>query len=347
MLKPLVSKLQWNVSRHDVFWLPKLGLIFVIFTLSFTSKATTENIKRKYSYSEAARYTHLKWYQTNQPVTFELLPINNFSGIPIEARDEAADYFDHGKIPQEVANLFADLLISSRQFSYDRKKPDYHFQLTIESYQHPYPYAPDNHWWEKASSNLDRSFTTATPAVVELSLTVSGVNAPMKMWRDTVEMTLTHCDLNALPQTRTTRNNENETLDKYVSTVTGQAFLAASNFLITKAIERIHQESSFATVSFKSGNEITVESNDQKFLSGETLAVHYSDEKGKITARTFGQVKVIEAMGDTALVYPVSVRADHLRVGDKVAIKRKIKFDQPKSIYQSTGQCAAVEVATR
>ena len=51
-------------------------------------------------------------------------------------------------------------------------------------------------------------------------------------------------------------NNRNEMTRIYLSTTPGQSFLAATNFLILKAIQRIHQQAPLAIVESRFGSEI-------------------------------------------------------------------------------------------
>ncbi|MCW8997757.1 MAG: hypothetical protein OQK04_03495, partial [Kangiellaceae bacterium] len=204
--------------------------------------------KRSFEYSEAAKYTHLKWSERMNKYSVGLLPVLNYSGIPIEARDESTDYYDHGKLPVEINHLFRDTLTTSRQFNLNQRKPDYWLQLTIEEYHQPFPFAANDKWWQTARDTVDRAFTSAKPATVKLSLKVTAGERPFRQWKDAASMTISNCDLNTTPQALSSINNQNQILKDYLSTTPGQAFLSASNFLIIQTVKRLAEEVDYAHV---------------------------------------------------------------------------------------------------
>lgn len=301
--------------------------------------------KRKFEYAEAAKYTHLKWSERINKYSVGLLPIQNYSGVPIEERDESPDYYDHGKLPIEINHLFYDLLATSRQFNIDQIKPDYWLQFSIEEYHLPFPYAANDKWWKTSRDTVDRAFISAKPATVKLSLKVIAGDRPFKQWRDAAMMTISSCDLNVTPQTLSSVNNQNQTLKDYLTTTPGQAILSASNFLIMHATKRLAEEGDYAYVEKIVGDEIHLWRENSHFKVGETLQVYYSDQSPDSSPFSKKQIKVIKAAPGFAIAYPVSIRADHLKVGDFVKTNSRPRFESPGFRFTSTGQCAEVIVA--
>ncbi len=326
---------------------------FIAFLAIFTSPLVAQNTsqlleqsKRHFQYTQASQYTHVIWPTQAAGISVSLLPTINYSGIPIEHREADKDYFEHGKIPAQTFSLFADLLVASRYFNVTTNNAsEYQLQLSIEKYEHPYQYSPDDQWWQKASDNLERAFASRKPASVKLSLSLTRGHFPIKAWQDTVEMTLTQCDLNNKPQAATWVNNQNKLQNDYRHSTLGQAYIAASNFLIAKAIERLNQESQFATLTQIDGNELMLSAKKQNFIVGKKLAVYPKKQDGRISTTPAGQVQVIKSFGQKAIAYPVSLRADHLKLGDKIEIPTAIKPYPLKFQFESTGQCAPVVIA--
>ncbi|WP_196140604.1 hypothetical protein [Aliikangiella sp. G2MR2-5] len=313
---------------------------------SMKIKMLVEANKRYFEYLEASRLTHLQWPDNNLPVSVALLPIVNYSGIPIEKREASVDYFDYGKIPAEIHQLFADNLIASRFFSLDKTDPDYYIQLIIDEYRTVYPYSPDDKWWQKKRDEVDRAFTEAKPANIKLSVKLVSANKHIKPWVDSVKVRLSHCDLNSVPQPLTQMSNQNLALRNYLTTTTGQSFLAASNFLISKAIERVKAQPAFAKVVSKYGNEITILSEQHRFSPGDKLKLHYLNHDGQQIAKSFGEIMVIKSEGNESLTYPVSLRGDHIKVGDLVSFRSTSQHHSlPEPFFESTGECAPVSVA--
>ena len=301
--------------------------------------------KRKFEYGEAARYTHLKWSERMNKFSVGIMPIKNYSGIPIEERDESADYYDHGKLPAAINHLFYDLLTTSRQFELNQRQPDYWLQLSIEEYRLPFPYASNDEWWQTPSDTLDRAFTSAKPAQVKLSLKMIAGGRPLKQWKDAASMTISNCDLNTTPQALSSMNNQNQTIKDYLTTTPGQAFLSASNFLIMQATKRLTEEGDYAYVEKIIGDEIHLRRDNSHFKVGETLLVHFTDQSPDYSPFNKKQIKVIKATSGFAIAYPLNIRADHLNKGDFVKTNSHHSFESPGFRFNSTGQCAEVIVA--
>ena len=123
-------------------------LTLLISSVSVAVQASEHN--RYLQYQQAANYTHLKWQNQIRPkVNLTLLPIKNYSGIPMEFRQESADYFYHGKLPGVLNDIVADAFRASRYFAINQDRADYRIELILDEYQLPFTYAPDDTWWQK------------------------------------------------------------------------------------------------------------------------------------------------------------------------------------------------------
>ncbi len=300
----------------------------------------------KLEYQQAAAFSHLNWLPVpGQPISIQVLPINNFSGIPLQLREEQVDYFNHGKIPQDVQWLFSDLVSASRYFRSEITNPDYRFQLSIEQYQLPFDYAPDDIWWKKLNANVDRWFATTRNARVKLSLRVTSATRRITPWTQSIETTLSYCDLNATSQPLTSKHNQNQTINQYVQTTPGQAFVAASNYLILQAVKFLNQKPEMARVIRNDQNEIFIESNGGAFVLGELLGLYYQQHARSLTALPAGQLQIIKTYENQAVAYPVNLRIDQIKAGDWVELSEIHPFVTPKSIFSAKNQCAQVSVA--
>ncbi len=335
-------------------FLSVITLIFVISstkTISATTSASSlfepNTSVSRLEYQQAAAYSHLNWSSIpNQPISIQILPVKNYSGIPLQLRAEKADYFNHGKIPQQAQELFADLTSASRYFNSKGATPDYHFQLTIEKYQLPFDYAPDDIWWEELNANVDRWFATANNANLKLSLRVTSANKYIANWTQSIETTLSYCDLNQQSQPLTSVQNQQQTLAQYVQTTSGQAFIAASNYLILQAILYINQKPSLARVIRKEQNEIFIQSDSSSFVLGEKLALYHQRQGRGQSALPAGLVQIIKTYQNQAIAYPVNLRLDQIKAGDWVEVGETYPYLPPKSIFKAKNQCAQVSVAT-
>lgn len=302
-------------------------------------------------YQSAAAYSHLKWQQLPQsPISVELRPIQNYSGIPLEQRDENSDYFNHGKIPQAINPLFSDLLNASRYFDSNMtylggSHSDYRLQLSIDSYQLPFKYEPDDIWWKELNADLDRWFASPKNARIKLSLSITSGSKHISNWMRSIEMTMDPCDLNSTPQPLTSAQNDNQTIRHYVQTTPGQAFVAASNYLILQAIDYINQKQGFARVVKKEQNEIFLKSNDSSFVLGETLGLYYQRDGQVQSILPVGRVQIIKTYNHQAVAYPVDIRADQIKAGDWVEVSERHAYIKPKSVFEAKNQCAKVMVA--
>ena len=311
-----------------------------------SSRFESNNSVSKLEYQSASVFSHLKWSPgRNNPVKIEVLPIVNFSGIPIEQREEKSDYFNHGKIPQSVNHLFSDLVSASRYFTSNDANSDYRFQLTINRYRLPYDYAPDDLWWKKLNTEVDRWLVTPKSARISLSLKITGKQRHIAAWSRTIETSLAFCDLNAQTQPLTSFNNKDQIVREYVKTTPGQAFIAASNFLILQGIHYINQKRGLAQVAGKFENELLLVSNDDSFVVGEILGLYHKNEYSTQSALPAGQVQIIKTFENQAIAYPIDIRADQIKQGDWVEVSTTHPYVVPKSVFSPKNQCAQVSVA--
>jgi hypothetical protein len=280
--------------------------------------------------------------QSSAPHQRYLLPLKNFSGIPMAHREADANYFYHGKLPRVMNQITTDAFIASRMFSVVKQPADYQIELTLDEYQLPFKYAPDDTWWQALHDQTDRWLQEAPPTHVKLTLAIKSGQKPIKPFMDSVEMVLSNCDLNAVPQPATAATNQDELSRIYLSTTPGQTFLAATNFLVLRAIERLNQEQLSGQIIDKFGSEIYLASDSVEFVEGQLLEVFYSRQPSGQSAISAGKLEVIKAMGVEALAYPVNLRADHLTVGDWVALERPTAISQPQSHFIAANQCASV-----
>lgn len=325
-------------------------LAYIIYLLVFATGsnclAFNSTHDRQLEYQQAANFTHLKWNnQLQSSIKLRLPPIKNYSGIPMENRDENAEYFYHGKLPTILDDIVADSLIASRYFSINHEEADYQLEFILDDYRLPFQYAPDDKWWEKLHAQTDRWLQTPASTYVKLSIKLSSGKKKIKSWMDSIEVRLSNCELNEFPQPATSHNNSNPIIKNYLSTTPGQSFLAATNFLIVAVIERIHQQAALAIVENRFDGEISLYSENGSFTVGDILEVYHNHpEKGKSTMSA-GQVKVISANQNRALAYPLNMRADNIRENDWVTLPRPVNFSRPLSMFKPSKRCAEVITA--
>lgn len=326
--------------------LPILILIS-LFSVNSSSKNGFEANSRisKLEYQIASMFTHLKWSQAHsKPVKIKILPIKNFSGIPMELRKEKSDYFNHGKIPLSANQLFSDLVNASRYLSSTDANSDYQLQLSINRYQLPHDYAPDDLWWKELQDDVDRWLVTPNHSHVSLTLEVISHQHVTTTWSHTIGISLSNCDINSQSQPLITLNND-PTIRGFVETAPGQAFIAASNFLILQSIYHISRKDGFARVASKSENELLLLSDNQSFSPGEELALFQNNRYPTPSSLPIGRVQIIKTYQNQAVAYPINLRADQIKPGDWVEMKSSIPYPEPKSIFIPKNTCAQVSVA--
>ncbi|MGX5201216.1 hypothetical protein [Aliikangiella sp. IMCC44632] len=297
-------------------------------------------------FQQAAQFTHLKWpNQLNSPVTVTLSPLLNHSGIPIEKRDERAEYYYYGKLPAEVQHIYQDVFNASHYFKRVKGDADYHIQVSIDEYILPFNYAPDDEWWNKLHDQADRWLQAPATSQVTLTLKLSSGKKPIKPWMQSVTMALSPCDLNRYPQPASSAYNQDKTRQKYLSTTPGQTFLAAANYLVLKAKQRIEQEPILATVVQKYQQEIHLSSENLAFKVGQKLPVFIQQEDQKRAQFSLGELQVFKTQGDYAIAYPINLRADHLKSGDWVQLGYGKPAPMPATNFVSLKRCAQVSNA--
>lgn len=334
-----------RLSAHKrLQWQFYIKLILLTGGLSGPAYASEHN--RYLQYQQAANYTHLKWQnQTRPKVKVALSQLKNYSGIPMEYREEAAEYFYHGKLPGVLNSIVADAFRASRYFAVNQSHADYRIELILDEYRLPFAYAPDDTWWQKLHDQADRWLQTPPSTHVKLTMKLLSADKKIKTWMDSVEIELSNCDLNLFPQPATQINNRNQMTRNYLSTTPGQSFLAATNFLILKAIQRLHQQAPLATVESRFGSEIALYSENANFTVGDILNVYPNHpQKGK-SAVSAGQIKIISSNQNRAMAYPINMRADNIVENDWVGLPSLPNFPIPGSLFETTKNCAEVITA--
>jgi len=299
---------------------------------------------------EAAEYTSLQWQANNKSlVKVKILPTLNYSGIPMEYREEQAEYFNHGKIPENVTQLFADLLNSSHYFlaldkNDNSKIAEYEFQLAIEKYQLPFSYHADDIWWQEINGDVDRWLLSPKPSTIKLTLTMYNAYTKKPILLKSITTTLSQCDLNAHVQNLTWHNNRDSVLNQFIQTTPGQSFIAASNFLILEAIHLIDPKRKQALVADKFENEIFILAEDTHFEIGQQLDIFQQTPYNRPSQLPIGQVEIIKTYANQALAYPVNFRTDQLLKGDWLEVKNSTPFKAPLINYLAKNQCSQTPV---
>lgn len=305
----------------------------------------------KLEYQDAAYYTHLKWNnQLKSAKNIQLLPIINRTGIGTDTNNQSADYYEHGNMPKAMAELVTDLVNQSRFYNVESdskklSKADYQMQLIINQYKHPFPYSKDSGWLKKSKSNVDRWFMTPNNSTVSLTLVMASKRKHIKSWSKTIEMTMGRCDINALPQSLTGSNSNQKTLTAFIESTPGQAFLAATNYLLHQSIVNLANNRDLAQVVSKHGSELFLKADNNYFIIGETVNLYHNDSYEAQRALPAGQVKIIKAFQNQAVAYPVNLRGDQIKEGDWVEVGNVSIPSKPTSHFSARNQCAAVSIA--
>ena len=99
-------------------------------------------------------------------------------------------------------------------------------------------------------------------------------------------------------------------------------------------------------VARKYGDEVYLTSQSANFTQGQVLDLFYDNEKTGKAEISAGQVKVIKTFENHATAYPISLRSDHITIGDWVEISKPKTFYKPASTFVATGSCADVSSST-
>ncbi len=329
----------------------RLSIIIAIVSTGISAIAASETgLNSKLKYDSASHFSHLNWLpDPSSPIAVRILSLHNYSGIPMESRQEDSDYYEHGKIPKEIETLFSNLVDSSRYFSahdmQERELTDFHFQLSIDRYELPFDYAPDDNWWNEVNDDMNRWLSMPRSAKLRLTLKINSNNRNIASWSHSVETIMSECDLNQLPQPFTKKNILNNTILEFSQTTPGQAFIASSNFLILEGINYVSNLPRLASVVRKQDNELLIVAEQATFLPGEKLNLFFKNSYAAQSALPAGQIEIIKAYQNQAVAYPVNLRADQIKVGDWVEVGKIHPFENPKSIFRAKNQCADVKVA--
>jgi hypothetical protein len=301
----------------------------------------------KLAYQSASKFTHLQWFkEQNSLNTITLLPIINFSGIPIEELLEKSNYFTHDKKPSVINRLFEDLIYSSHYFEDNRvvknthkiAKSDYQFQLQINQYQPPIKDTSDDSWWNK-KNNADRSLQSSVEAKISLTLKIKGYKKQLTPWSRTIETQLSICDVNRFSQPMSEYSHRNNRISKYSSSTMGQVFISASNFLILQAIHHLNKYNTLAHVASKFDNEILIVSEQHQFSIGQELYLYYNNEYSSQSVLPAGKVQIIKTYQNQAVAYPVDLNFNKIKEGDWIEVSQVKKFITPQSNFTHKKVC--------
>ncbi len=303
-------------------------------------------LKSKIEYQNAAQFSALKWPNTLQaPVAVSLVPLKNYSGIPTDATEVKAEYYEHGKLPKTVHLLFGDLVDSTRLLESSQSNYDVELQLIVNQYSHPFKYAPDDHWYRTLQDQVDRWGVTKRNAIVSLTLKMTSKNHRFKPWVSSVESTLSHCDLNAMTHSLMPSNHGDDALIAFSQSSMGQAFISASNYLLLQAVSHLNNQRQRAQVVSKSHNELLLTSTQSQFVTGEQYQLIFKDAYSNPRTGSAGSVQVVKTMGNQAIAYPIDLRPDHIKIGDWVELEKPKAVTRPNSIFIAKNKCATVGVA--
>jgi len=323
------------------------SLCYLFFNFGLTAAPlSSQTFNSNIQYQNAAKYTVLDWQNSlHSPTLVNVSPIINYSGIPINSKEQTADYYEHGNLPNNIGSLFSSLVQSSRYLSPTYETSDIKLELVINSYSHPFKYAPDDHWYKALRDEVNRWAITKKHASVSLSLKLSSKSQRIKPWIRTVETTLSHCDLNANTQPLTEANYHDKTLEAYSESIIGQTFVAASNYLLIQAVQFLNERKRLATVETRYQNELLLTSQTDEFTIGEHYDLYFNDSYSSLPRLPAGKVQVVKTFGNHAVAYPVDLRMDHIKTGDSVELGHARPLMQPKSRFTPKNKCATVSVA--
>lgn len=339
------KKANSRIKMYACFLLRSITTAYLVLISTVAYSQSLEQLQQtELNYQTASQFTYLDWSEsfiTQHKIS--LLPIENRSGIPIQQRKEKPEYYDHGKIPKEIDQLFANLVNSSQGFN-NVSYGDYQMSLVIHEYQMPYNYAPDDKWWLTVKDSVDRWLIEQKTTELKLSLSITSGKRAIRPWRSTATVRMTHCDLNAMVQPLGPTQNENQVLRNYQQSIPGQAFISASNYLLIQALKHLAQTPQQAKVISKNDNEILVRSDHTTFSHGQRLPLFQSDTHRQTSLLPVGELLVVKTYQNQAVAYPATLRADQVRVGDWVSIQKRSDFTQPKSKYLAKNTCAPVVI---
>ena len=336
-------------NSHKYYLKLKQFRVFHVLALSFGLLSASYSISKQkentISYQEAAKYTHMLWQHPKiQPININLLSIKNYSGIPIEKRSENAEYYNHGKIPYEIDILTSSLIQSTRQFTLNNSQlGDYQLQFSIDRYQLPHKYAPDDNIWDELKDEVDRWALKEKSSLVSLSLKISSANKPISPWSKTITSRLTSCDVNISPQALLHFASSNQTLEEYLQSAPAQAFIASSNYLIIEALKFLRTKNQLAVISKMNGNEFLIKSDGASFNPGDLLPV-YQVNNQQTSSLPLGLVEVVKTYGNQAVAYPINFKYAHAKVGDQVEMNIASGFEEPDYLLDTKNRCGNTQV---
>ncbi len=326
-------------------------LVVIVFSMQLShlhaqSRLEATAYHHKIEYQNAALYSAIGWQDTIEPsINVMLTPVKNYSGIPANAQQTQANYYEHGKMPQSLQSLFSDLVLSTRLLTIEPSEADIVMSLSINHYTHPLSYAPDDDWYQTLRDQVDRWGVTAKHATVSLSLKMTSKSHRFKPWISSVESTLSNCDLNAITHSLLPFNQSDKALQAYTQSTMGQAFVSASNYLLVQAVEKLNSMQKRARVVDNQHNELLLQTNHGRFVAGKSYPLFYQHQYPNLRRQPVGSVQIVKSMGQQAIAYPIDLRPDHIKIGDWVEVGLSAPLDKPKSRFQAKNKCATVTTA--
>jgi len=326
--------------------IPNLFGVLMLILLVFVSTTLKSDPKQAGSLDStlenqaAADFTHIKW--TNNGSSSEevlFLPIINRSGIPLNREQNNEQGFDHSKIPFSIDSFFDGMINASQYFASAGQQSDYQLELTIDRYQHPFDYSPNENWWQGMGGKLNRLFSSSQNAQIVLSLRMKSNKRYIPAWQRVISVYLSECELNKAPQSLAFPLEQNDELDRYAHSSMGQAFIAAGNFLILQAIHHVRTNAVMARIDKVNQNDLLLVADNNSFNIGEKLALYHNNSYSNQTRLPVGSVQVIKTFENQALAYPVDLSISSIKVGDWVKVNKTGAYPRPSSIFLPVTQC--------
>ncbi len=329
-----------TTSSNHVIHIFSLCFIALYFNSAFADPKQKNSTETQLRSNDAASFTHLDWnHFMLQPVTVLLTPSINRSAIPFENKDDAADDFEHGTIPQSVDSLLASLINSSGYLATGDDSSDFLIQLEIKHYQSPHAYDVDTSWWQELIGGAKRMVVSGGDTKISIALELQSNRKYIRSWKKEIKVVFAECELNENPQPLINNTSNNKLLSNYLHSSTGQAFVAASNYLLLQAIHFINSNGSFANVEKITENQLLLVSENDSFSIGEKLPIYYTNTNLKPSRLPVGRVQIIKTFDNQALAYPINISAKAIKIGDWVRMGQIREYPIPQSKFIPVNNC--------
>ena len=335
-----------DTARNKVLYLKCITLLVMFLVSDYVQSSPRQQLNPDSALEnqQAADFTHIKWPSNNKSsVKILLHPIVNRSGIPLTNDKEKSENFNHSKIPLSIAPLFNGMINSSQYFTSSEQQSDYQLELTIDKYQLPYDYSPDDNWWQRLTGKFDRLFSSAENARVSLSLRISSNKKYIPTWQSNISVSISQCELNKSPQNLAYDKEQQAELGNYLRSAMGQSFVAAGNFLILQAIHYVNNNGAMARVDKVNQNDLLIVAKNNSFDVGEKLALYHNNSYSNQTRLPVGSVQVIKTFENQALAYPVNLSIGSIMEGDWVKVNNTETYPTPGSLFDPVTQCGLTQ----